>query len=463
MGRAMKDNTKETEYDIIIVGGGPGGYVSAIRGAQLGHKVAVVEKDALGGICLNWGCIPTKSLLKNAEVYQTILKASSFGINVENVSFDWKKIISRSRKISKRLSKGIEYLMKKNKIDVYSGKAKIVDKNIVEVDKKKFQAKSIIIATGARAKQFPGVPFDEEKVLTYKDAMSLKKMPKSISIIGAGAIGVEFAYFYNAFGAKVSIIEAQDRLLPSEDLEVSDLLAKSFKNAGINLHLSAKVNSIKVKDQVSIDLKDKSIDSDCVLVAIGVQGNFEGLFSRKIDIDINKGFVSVNEFMQTKYDNIYAIGDIAGPPWLAHVASAEGVLAVEHFSREKVQGINYGNIPGCTYCKPEIASIGLTEEKAVSRGYDVAIGRFPLSASGKAMAVSSPDGFVKVIYDKKYGELLGFHMIGDNATELISEIAVARALEATNDEILKIIHPHPTLSESIVEATADSKDEAIHI
>ena len=286
---------------------------------------------------------------------------------------------------------------------------------------------------------------------------------ENIAIIGAGAIGVEFAYFYNAFGAKVSIIEAQDHLLPSEDLDISKALEKSFEAQKINLNLSAKVESVSVKNKVEIDLKDKMIKADCVLVAIGVQGNIEGLFSENLDLDINKGFISTNEFMQTKYENIYAIGDIAGPPWLAHVASAEGILAVEHFSKKDVQGIDYGNIPGCTYCKPEIASIGLTEREAIDKGHDISIGSFPLSASGKAMAVSSTEGFVKIIYDEKYGELLGFHMIGENATELISEIAVARKLEATNDELLKIIHPHPTISESIVEATASSKGESIHI
>tara|TARA_A100001011_G_C14251397_1_gene818044 strand:+ start:3 stop:1361 length:1359 start_codon:yes stop_codon:yes gene_type:complete len=450
-------------YNVSVVGGGPGGYVAAIRAAQLGYKVAVFEKEALGGICLNWGCIPTKSLLKNAEIYQTILKSSSFGINVTDVSFDWKKIISRSRKISKRLSKGIEYLMKKNKIDVYNGYAKIIDQNIIECNKKQFKSDCIIIATGARAKEFLNTPFDNKKIINYKDAMTLEEMPKRISIIGAGAIGVEFAYFYSSFGCKVSIIEAKDRILPSEDIEVSKCLEKKFKERGIDLNLSASINKIDLKKNVSILLDNKSIESDCILVAIGVQGNFENLFSDKMNIQIENSFIKTNHFMQTQYNNIYAIGDVSGPPWLAHVASAEGVLAVEHFSKKDVDPIDYGNIPGCTYCKPEVASIGLTEEQAISEGYNVSVGKFPLSASGKAMAVSSTDGFVKVVYDKKYGELLGFHMIGDSATELVSEIAVARKLEATNDEILKIIHPHPTISEAIVEATADSKDESIHI
>ena len=450
-------------YDVVIVGGGPGGYVAAIRSAQLGHKTLIIEKEKLGGICLNWGCIPTKSLLKSATVYDTVLNSSKYGIEAKNVKFDWSKIIARSRNTAKRLSKGIEYLMKKNKIDIISGEAVIEGKNTIVVDgDKKVKCKNIVIATGCRPKEFPGTKFDQEKILNYKNAMTLNKIPEKIAIVGAGAIGVEFAYFFNSFGSEVTIIEALDRLLPSEDIDISKELEKSFKKNKIKTILSNKIKEIKTDSNVKISLSNDIINVDTALIAIGVKGNYESILG-DMDIKIDKSFIVTNKFMQTSYDNIYAIGDIAGPPWLAHVASSEGILAVEHLSGLNPSPINYENIPGCTYCKPEIASIGLTEEQAINKGYKIKIGKFPLSASGKAMAVSSTEGFAKIIFDEKYGELLGFHMIGESATELVSEIAVAKSLEATYDEILKIIHPHPTISEVIPEATGVAIDEPIHI
>ena len=453
------------KYDVAVIGGGPGGYVAAIRAAQLGNKTIVVEKEDMGGICLNWGCIPTKALLKNADIYTTILDAKKYGISTGDVNYDWKKIIQRSRNVAKRLSKGIEYLMKKNNIEVIYGNAFVKDAHSISVDEKKIiKSKNIIIATGARAKEFPGVKFDHSKIINYKDAMSLPEIPKKISIIGAGAIGVEFAHFFNSFGSEVTIIEAMENVLPLEDPDVSSELEKIFLKRKINIKTSSMVDTIKAGKRVEIKLANKEIvKSDVVLIAIGVQGNYEDLFSSALDVSLDRGFIVTNKYKQTNVDNIYAIGDISGPPWLAHVASKEGVLASEHISDKEVIPIDYSCVPACTYCSPEIASIGMTEESAIKEGYKVKVGKFPLSASGKAMAISKTEGFAKIIYDEKYGELLGFHMIGENATELISEIAVAKRLEATYNEIIDIIHPHPTISEVILEATGDSMDESIHI
>ncbi|MAX09658.1 MAG: dihydrolipoyl dehydrogenase [Candidatus Marinimicrobia bacterium] len=450
-------------YDVVIIGGGPGGYVAAIRAAQLGHKALVVEKENLGGICLNWGCIPTKALLKNAEIYENILNASKYGIKAEKVSFDWSKIISRSRNIAKRLSKGIEYLMKKNNIEVINGSAVIKNKNEIMLDSGKvIKANYIIIATGCRAKKFPGLEFDGKRVLNYKDAMSLAELPKTLTIIGAGAIGVEFAYFFNSFGVDVTLVESQNHILPIEDLDISKELEKSFARRKIKIKTSSKINSIKSDKKIILSLEDEELETDALLVAIGVDGNYEEVLG-DVDIKVDNGFILTNEFMQTNHRNIYAIGDIAGPPWLAHVASSEGILAVEHLSSVDVEPIECSNVPGCTYCKPEIASIGMTEKEALEKGHNIKVGKFPLSASGKAMAISSTEGFAKIIFDAKYGELLGFHMIGENATEIISEIAVAKSLEATYNEIIKIMHPHPTISELVPEAAANAVDESIHI
>ena len=451
------------KYDVVVIGGCPGGYVAAIRSAQLGHKTLIVEKEKLGGVCLNWGCIPTKALLKSATMYESVLSCSKYGIKTQGVSFDWSKIISRSRNTAKRLSKGIEYLMKKNKIDTISGSAVIEDRNTLRINsEKKIQSKYIIIATGCSPKEFPGIEFDSKKILNYKDAMTLKSIPKKLAIVGAGAIGVEFAYFFNSFGVDVTIIETLERLLPNEDKDISKELEKSFKSNKIAMKLSSRIENIKAGKTVDIDCGDENLKVDAALIAIGVKGNLNPVLG-KMDIETKNGFINTNEFMQTNYDNIYAIGDISGPPWLAHVASAEGILAAEHLSSLNPNGIDYSSIPGCTYCKPEVASIGMTEDEAINKGFKIKVGNFPLSASGKAMAVSSTEGFAKIIFDEKYGELLGFHMIGENATELISEVAVAKSLEATYEEMLKIVHPHPTISEVIPESVGVALDEPIHI
>ena len=454
------------DYDIVVVGGGPGGYVSAIRAAQLKHKVAIVESNDLGGVCLNWGCIPTKALLTNAKVYDYIKNAKKYGINIPSYEVDWKKVIKRSRDVSKRLSKGIEYLMKKNQISYIPHKGKLLDNNtIILNNRKKITAKHIIIATGGSAKQIPSFKTDGKVIISSKEAMVLEEIPKNLTIIGAGAIGVEFAHLYNAFGSNVTLIEGLDRIVPNEDEDVSKELTKIFTKRKINILTSSKVNGVrKSKGYATVDVDGhKPIKADKVLVAIGVTGNVSDLGLETLGIKTNNGFISVNEFMQTNIDNIYAIGDVCGPPLLAHVASYEGVLASEHISDHKVDGMRYDNIPACTYCDPEIASVGLTEAEANQQGYKIKVGKFPFSALGKALADGNRDGFVKIIYDDKYGELLGCHIIGKNATNIITEIAIARNLETTYHEVLKTVHPHPTLSEAIQEATAEALGEAIHI
>lgn len=456
-------------FDVVIIGGGPGGYVAAIRAAQLKLKVAVIEDDKLGGICLNWGCIPTKSLLKNAEVLHTIQNAAKFGINIENYSVDWKKVIKRSRDVSGRLNKGIHYLFKKNSIIHFSGRGRLVDKNTIEIKIngkiEKISGKYLIIATGARAKFFPGMEPNGKNIITYKEAMTLPVKPKNLVIIGAGAIGIEFADFFNTFGTQVTLIEGLQQILPGEDLDISVELNKLFSKRGIKIHCNELVLNIQSNGkQVRTNLKSgNSIDADIVLVAVGVQPNIENIGLKKLKIKISKNGISTNQFMQTNIDSIYAIGDVAGPPMLAHKATEEGIIAVEHLAGQEPSPMAYDNIPGCVYCHPEVASIGLTEEQALNQGYKIKIGRFPLKALGKAMATGDTDGFVKVIFDEKYGELLGCHILGNDATNLITEAGIARKLETTWNEILTTIHPHPTLSEAIMEATADALDEAIHI
>ena len=454
------------DYDLVVIGGGPGGYVSAIRAAQLGNKVAIVEDSHLGGICLNWGCIPTKALLTNAHVLDLVKNSKKFGINIPSFEIDWKKIIKRSRDVSKRLSKGIEYLMKKNKITYIPLRGQILDSNIIGLsDSKKISTRKIIIATGGTPKTIPGIEIDRKIVVSSKEAMVFNDIPKELVIIGGGAIGVEFAHMYNTFGSSVTLVEGLSRIVPNEDKDISIELEQIFKKKGIKIITDAKVEDIKVlktKAKVSIE-NNKPIDADKVLMAVGVSGNIDNIGINDLGIDIEKGFIKVNSYMQTNIENIYAIGDVCGPPLLAHVASFEGTLAAEHLSNKKIDKMTYDNIPACTYCEPEIASVGLTEEKAIDKGYDIKVGKFPFSALGKALADGERDGFVKIIYDKEYGELLGCHIIGKNATNLISEISVARTLETTYYEILKTIHPHPTLSEAIQEATAFSIDEAIHI
>ena len=455
------------KFDLVVIGGGPGGYVAAIRAAQLGKNVALIESQHLGGICLNWGCIPTKSLLKNAEVLELIQNSTKYGIDIKDYSVNWNKVIKRSRDIANRMGKGIQYLMKKNKIDVINGFAKIVDKNTIEIsgeEVEKVNAEFIIISTGASANYFPGMEPDGKNIITYKDALVLDKTPEHIVIIGAGAIGVEFAYFYNTFGSKVTIVEAQPNILPNEDVEISKELEKIFKTKKMDILTNTKVLKISTsKKTVTVKLENSEIKCDKVLVAVGVKANSAGIGLSKNKIKTDNGWIVTNEFMQTNIDNIFAIGDVAGPPWLAHVASAEAITAVEFIFNKKPNPMKYDNIPGCTYCHPEVASVGLTEQQAIDDGYKIKVGKFPIRALGKAVAIGQTEGFVKIIYDEKYGELLGCHIIGANATDLISEISLARDLETTYNEVLKSIHPHPTLSEAIMEATADALGEAIHI
>ncbi len=456
------------KYDIVVIGGGPGGYVAAIRAAQLNKKVALVESAHLGGVCLNWGCIPTKSLLKNAEIFDLIKNSSKYGIEIKDYKVNWTKVIKRSRDIANRMGKGIQFLMKKNKIDIMDGYGRIIDKNTIEVDnnslKEKLSAEFIIISTGASANYFPGMEPDGKDIITYKDALVIDTPPKHIAIIGAGAIGVEFAYFFNTFGTKVTIIEAQNHILPNEDKDISKELERIFKAKKIDIQTGVKVKNIsKSGKDVTVNLEKSKIVCDKVLVAVGVKPNSSNLGLNKNKIKTEKGWIKTNGFMQTNIKNIFAIGDVSGPPWLAHVASAEAIIAVENICGLSPSPMKYDNIPGCTYCHPEIASVGLTEEEALKEGFQIKIGKFPFRALGKAVAIGETEGFVKIIFDQKYGELLGCHIIGANATDLISEVSLARDLETTYNEILKSIHPHPTLSEAIMEATADALDEAIHI
>ena len=454
------------KYDIVVIGGGPGGYVAAIRAAQLGKKVAIIEKSSLGGICLNWGCIPTKSLLKNAYVLDLIKNASKYGIDIPEYSVNWDKVIKRSRNIAKRLSKGIEYLMNKNKIDFINAKAILKDSHTILINDSKEEIKSdfIILATGTTQKNLPGLTIDGKQIISSKEAMILDHIPKRMVIIGAGAIGVEFAHLYNTFGSDVTMIEAMPNILPNEDEDISKELSSILLKRKVKILTGKIVDKVsKSKKDIKLSIGKEIIEADIVLVAVGVTGNISNLGLEKIGIKTSNGFIDKNTFLQTSVKNIYAIGDVSGPPLLAHVASAEGVTAVEHICGLDVNEMRYDNIPACTYCEPEVASVGLTELQAKDNGYKVKVGKFPFRALGKSLADGSHDGFVKIIYDEKYGELLGCHLIGHNASNLISEIGIARMLETTYYEILKTIHPHPTLSEAIHEATADALGEAIHI
>ncbi len=464
------------KFDLVVLGGGPGGYVAAIRAAQLGYKTAVVEKDKMGGICLNWGCIPTKSLLRNAELYDIMKnQAGDFGLKVEGLSFDFKKIIKRSRDVSTKITRGVDFLMKKNNIEVIKGFGKLTSKTGIDVfdkDEKKIEsveAGKIIISTGARPRMLDSIPVDRKNIITSTEAMILDEVPKEMVVIGAGAIGVEFAYFYSTFGSKVTIIEMLDNVVPVEDKEVSDTLAKSFKKRGIEIHTNTKVEKAEVKGNkvivtISKDGESKEIKADKVLNAIGVVGNIEGFGLEEIGVKTEKGKIIVDKSTyKTNVENIYAIGDVIGPPWLAHVASHEGIICVEKIKGHKVPDLDYNSVPGCTYCQPQVASIGLTEEKAKEAGYELKIGKFPFTASGKASAAGEKEGFVKIIFDAKYGELLGAHIIGMEATELIAEIGIAKTMEATFESIAKTVHAHPTLSEAIMEAAANAYGESIHI
>jgi len=460
-------------YDIIVIGSGPGGYVAAIRASQLGFKTAIIEREALGGICLNWGCIPTKALLKSAQVFEYLNHAAEYGIKVNGGEADFNAIVKRSRGVADGMSKGIQFLMKKNKIDVIMGTAKIkkggkIDVKAADGSNKEYTAKHTILATGARSRELPNLPQDGKKIIGYRQAMNLPNQPKSMVVVGSGAIGVEFAYFYNAIGTKVTIVEFMDRIVPVEDEEVSKQLEKSLKKAGINSITKPEVQSVDNKGELSkVTIKTEkgteTIEAEIVLSAVGIAPNIENLGLEEVGVKTEKGRVVVDDFYKTSVDNVYAIGDIVKGQALAHVASAEGITCVEKIKGLHVDPIDYNNIPGCTYCTPEIASVGLTEKAAKDAGYEIKVGKFPFSASGKASAAGAKDGFVKVIFDAKYGEFLGAHLIGTNVTEMIAEVVVARKLETTGHEVLKAVHPHPTMSEAIMEAVADAYGEVIHL
>jgi dihydrolipoamide dehydrogenase len=460
------------KYDLIVIGSGPGGYVAAIRASQLGMKTAIVEKAELGGICLNWGCIPTKALLKSAQVFDYIQHASDYGITVQGASEDFNAVVKRSRNVADGMSKGIAFLMKKNNITVIKGYGKPLGTGKVEVEadgkKETVEAPHIILATGARARELPNVAIDGEKVIEYRKAMTLDKKPESMVVIGSGAIGVEFAYFYATMGTKVTIVEFMDRILPVEDVDVSKALEKIYKKKGLNIMTSSAVESVDTsgkgcKVNVTTPNGKEVIECDIVLSAAGIQTNLEGLGLDAIGITTDKGKIVVDEFYNTSVPGIYAIGDIVPGPALAHVASAEGIICVEKIAGHHPEPLDYHNIPGCTYCHPEVASVGLTEQQARDKGYEIKVGKFPFSASGKASASGHKDGFVKVIFDAKYGEWLGCHMLGEGVTDMIAEAVVARKLETTGHEIIKAVHPHPTMSEAIMEAAAQAFDECIHL
>ena len=455
-------------YDIIVLGSGPGGYVTAIRASQLGFKTAVVEKESLGGVCLNWGCIPTKALLKSAQVFEYLNHADNYGFKVEKLTKDFNKIISRSRNVASGMSKGVTFLMKKNKIDVLKGFGKVKKNKVVSVDGNDYHAKHIVIATGTRSRVLPAIEQDGKQIIGYREAMTLEKQPKSITIVGSGAIGIEFAYFYNSMGTDVTVVEYLPNIVPLEDVDISKELEKSFKKKGIKIMTSSEVISVeKLKNKVIATVKNSDkeikIESEILLSAVGVKSNIENIGLEDVGIATDKDKILVDKYYNTNIPGFYAIGDIVAGPALAHVASAEGILCVEKIAGHNVLPLDYGNIPGCTYCSPEISSVGLTEKQALEKGYKIKVGKFPFSASGKASASGTKEGFVKVIFDEKYGEWLGCHMIGAGVTDMIAEAVLGRKLETTGIEVLKTIHPHPTMSEAVMEAVADAYDEVIHL
>ncbi len=461
-------------YDVIIIGSGPGGYVTAIRAAQLGLKVAVVEKENLGGICLNWGCIPTKSLLKSSQVFEYAKHAADYGVTIEGeVKADFDAMVKRSRGVADGMSKGIQFLFKKNKVESIFGMGKLVGKNEVEVsddsgEKKTYSAKHIILATGARSRELPNLAQDGQKIIGYRKALTLDKQPESMVVVGSGAIGSEFAYFYQTIGTKVTLVEFMPNVVPNEDVDVSKQLERSFKKMKMKVLTGSSVESVDTsgeKCKVTIKTKkgEQIVEADIVLSAVGISPNTEGIGLEALGVETEQGRVKVDEFYKTNVEGVYAIGDIIAGPALAHVASAEGIVCIEKIAGLNPDPIDYGNIPGCTYTNPEVSSVGLTEAKAKEAGYELKIGKFPYSASGKASASGQKDGFVKLIFEAKYGELLGAHMIGGNVTEMIAEMVVAKKLEITGHELLKTIHPHPTMSEAIMEAAAAAYDEVIHI
>ncbi len=461
------------KYDLIVLGTGPGGYVAAIRASQLGLKVAVVEKESLGGICLNWGCIPTKALLKSANVFEYISHAQDYGITVKDAAVDFDGMVKRSRSVADGMSKGVQFLMKKNKIDVIMGFGKLKAGKKLEVTAEDgkaetYEADHIIVATGGRSRELPSMPIDDKKIIGYRKAMVLDKIPKKMVIVGSGAIGVEFAYFYSTIGVEVTVVEFLPRIVPVEDEEVSKALERNFKKAGMKIMTSSEVTKVDTKGKgckvtVKTAKGEEVLDCDIVLSAVGIATNIEGIGLEEVGVATDKGKVVVDDFYKTNIPGIYAIGDIVHGPALAHVASAEGIICVEKIAGQNPEPLDYNNVPGCTYCSPEIASVGYTEAQAKEAGYDVKVGKFPFSASGKASAAGAKDGFVKVIFDAKYGEWLGAHMIGYNVTEMIAEVVSARKLETTGHEIIKSVHPHPTMSEAVMEAAAAAYDEVIHI
>ena len=461
-------------YDIIVLGSGPGGYVTAIRASQLGLKTAIIERESLGGICLNWGCIPTKALLKSANVFEYLTHANDYGINVKEASVDFNAMIERSRGVANGMSGGIQFLLKKNKIDVIkgSGVVKAGKKVAVTGEDGKITEytadKGLIIATGARSRQLPNLPQDGEKIIGYREAMTLKSQPKKLVVVGSGAIGVEFAYFYNAIGTEVTIVEYLPNIVPVEDEDVSKQMEKSLKKAGISILTNANVESVDTSGKgcvvtIKTAKGEEKIECDVVLSAVGIQANIENIGLEDVGIVVDKGRILVNDYYQTNIPGYYAIGDVVPGPALAHVASAEGIICVEKIAGHHPEPLNYGNIPGCTYCSPEVASVGMTEKAAKEAGYEIKVGKFPFSASGKASAAGAKDGFVKLIFDAKYGELLGGHMIGANVTEMVAELVAVRKLETTGEELIKTVHPHPTMSEAIMEAAAAAYGEVIHL
>ncbi len=460
------------KYDIIILGSGPGGYVAAIRASQLGKKVAIIEREGLGGICLNWGCIPTKALLKSAQVFDYLKHASDYGLTISEFDKDFSAVVGRSRDVADGMSKGVQFLMKKNKIDVINGfgTLKLGKKVSVKNDEEttEYSADHIIIATGARSRELPNLPQDGKKVIGYRQALTLEKQPKSMIVVGSGAIGVEFAHFYNSMGTDVTIVEFMPNIVPVEDIDVSKQMEKSMKKAGIKIMTNASVEKVDtsgegVKATVKTAKGEIEIEAEILLSAVGIKSNIENIGLEEVGIATDRDKILVNDFYQTNIPGYYAIGDVVPGQALAHVASAEGITCVETIAGLAVDPIDYGNVPGCTYATPEIASVGMTEKQAREKGYELKIGKFPFSASGKAKAAGTPDGFVKVIFDAKYGEWLGCHMIGAGVTDMIAEAVVGRKLETTGHEILKSIHPHPTMSEAVMEAVAAAYDEVIHL
>ena len=462
-----------SKFDVIVLGSGPGGYVTAIRASQLGLKTAIIEKESLGGVCLNWGCIPTKALLKSAQVFEYLKHADDYGLTIENYDKDFNAVVNRSRNVASTMSKGVQFLMKKNKIEVIMGYGTLKADKKVSVKSEdgpeaEYDADHIIIATGARARELPSLPQDGKKVIGYRQAMTLSKQPKKLIVVGSGAIGVEFAHFYNSMGTEVTVVEYMPRIVPVEDEEISKQMERSFIKSGIKVMTNAEVTQVDtsgkgVKATIKTKNGDEVLSADIVLSAVGIKTNIENIGLEDLGIATDKDKIIVNDFYQTNLPGYYAIGDVTSGQALAHVASAEGILCVEKIAGQQVEPIDYNNVPGCTYCFPEIASVGYTEAQAIENGYEIKVGKFPFTASGKAQAGGHTDGFIKVIFDAKYGEWLGCHMIGAGVTDMIAEAVVGRKLETTGHEILKAIHPHPTMSEAVMEAVAAAYDEVIHI